>query len=153
MEIERKFLVRALPPDLEGYPKSDIEQGYLAVEGETGEVRLRRRDDEYYVTYKSGGGARRVELETSLRAEQFDALWEGTAGKRIAKTRYVIPYGDYAIELDVYRGAHEGLLTAEIEFPSLEEARQAKLPEWFGEDVTEDNRYRNFALATGRGGV
>ena len=150
VEIERKFLVRALPEDLDRYPKSDIEQGYLVVEGETGEVRLRRRDEARVLTYKSGGGAKRVELEIRLTDEQFETLWQATAGKRVAKTRYVIPFGDYAIELDVYRGAHEGLFTAEIEFPSLEEAHNAALPEWFGEEVTEDNRYRNYALATGK---
>jgi CYTH domain-containing protein len=54
-EIERKFLVRSLPENLEPYPHTDIEQGYLAISEDGAEVRIRRKGKEYFQTVKSGG--------------------------------------------------------------------------------------------------
>lgn len=50
MEIERKYLVRALPAHLDSYPYHTIEQAYLCTEPV---IRIRRQDDSYYLTYKS----------------------------------------------------------------------------------------------------
>ncbi|MEA2658813.1 MAG: hypothetical protein QOF64_1409 [Candidatus Binatota bacterium] len=41
----------------------------------------------------------------------------------------------------------EGLVLAEIEFPSREKSEEFKPPDWFGEEVTEDIRYKNQNLA------
>ena len=50
-------------------------------------------------------------------------------------------------ELDVYHGELTGLVTVEVEFSSLEEAESFSPPAWFGEDITEDKRYKNKNLA------
>ncbi len=52
MEIERKFLITELPENLEQYPFHLIEQGYLCT---APVVRIRKQDEEYYLTYKSKG--------------------------------------------------------------------------------------------------
>ena len=52
MEIERKYLIEKeqLPKNLSDYPFHRIEQGYLCT---SPVVRIRRQDDEYFLTYKS----------------------------------------------------------------------------------------------------
>jgi adenylate cyclase len=111
-------------------------------------VRIRRRNGDAWLTVKSGGGRVRVEEEIVIDAERFERLWPLTEGLRIEKRRYEIDAGEgLVIELDVYAGALDGLLVAEVEFDSEEEAEAFAPPDWFGDDVTEDVRYKNQRLA------
>ena len=147
-EIERKFLVDAPPPGLEGRRSEPIAQGYLAIAPDGVEVRIRRRSDATSLTVKSGPHMVRVEEEIPIEAERFAALWPLTEGRRIDKVRHYVPLdGGLEAELDVYAGALEGLLTAEIEFPSEAAARAFVPPPWLGEDVTGDAAYANQTLA------
>jgi adenylate cyclase len=146
MEVERKFLVPD-PPDLDGSESDEIEQGYLAI-GADGEVRLRRKGEKLVLTAKRGAGISREEAEVELDREAFERLWPLTEGRRLHKRRHVIPHGDLAIEVDVYEGDLEGLLVAEIEFSSEDEARRFDPPDWIGKEVTGDERYLNETLAT-----
>jgi CYTH domain-containing protein len=146
VEIERKFLVDRTPPELDsGKP---IEQGYLVV-GEDGvEVRVRRIGDRTVLTVKSGPGMVRTEEEIEIDERRFESLWPLTDGRRLTKTRHAIPLdGDLVAELDVYSGAHDGLVTAEIEFSSLEESEAFEPPAWLGRDVTGDRRFAAQSLA------
>jgi CYTH domain-containing protein/CHAD domain-containing protein len=148
IEVERKFLVVRLPGDLDSFPAELIEQGYLALDGDV-EVRVRRRGERSPVlTIKSGGGLARVEEEFEIGEERFTALWPLTAGRRVEKTRYTVPAGgDLVFELDVYAGALGGLMTAEVEFQSVEASALFEPPGWLGREVTEDPSYKNQALA------
>jgi CYTH domain-containing protein len=148
MEIERKFLVPQ-PPELDDERAVEIEQGYLALADDQGgaEVRLRRKDDELLLTIKAGSGRSRAEEELGLDRERFEALWPLTEGRRVAKTRYVLPHGDLEVELDVYAGDLEGLLVAEVEFPDEETADAFEAPDWFGAEVTGEHEYLNETLA------
>jgi adenylate cyclase len=146
MEVERKFLVGRLP-DVAGADSDDIEQGYLAI-GSEGEVRVRRKGEMLLLTAKRGSGLSRQEAEVEIDRESFDVLWSLTEGRRLAKRRYVVPLGELRIELDVYRGDLEGMIVAEIEFASEEDAKAFDPPDWFGEEVTGDHRYMNETLAT-----
>jgi adenylate cyclase len=148
IEIERKFLVAEPPSDLERWPSTAIEQGYLAIAEDGPEVRVRRRDGRPWLTVKSGAGRVRVEEEIEIEPERFERLWPLTEGRRIEKRRYEIPAGDgLVIELDVYEGELDGLVTAEVEFSSEEAADAYDAPDWLGPDVTEDVRYKNQRLA------
>jgi adenylate cyclase len=90
----------------------------------------------------------RVEEEIEIEADRFERLWPLTEGRRIEKTRYEIPLDDgLVIELDVYTGGLDGLVTAEVEFGSEEAAEAFEAPDWLGPDVTEDLRYKNQRLA------
>lgn len=146
MEVERKFLV-SRPPDLGGATADEIEQGYLAI-GSDGEVRVRREGDRLLLTAKRGSGLSRQEAEVELDRASFDELWSLTEGRRLQKRRHVVPHGALRIEMDVYAGDLEGLVVAEIEFPSEEEATAFDPLDWFGEEVTGDHRYLNETLAT-----
>ena len=147
MEIERKFLIsiQNLPANLKQYPYHEIEQGYLCV---SPVVRIRREDEEYYLTYKSKGLMAREEYNLPLNKEAYLHLREKTDGILISKTRYIIPEKDgLKIELDIFHGKHEGLFLAEVEFPSEEEAQSYLPPEWFGEEVTWSTAYHNSTLS------
>jgi adenylate cyclase len=149
MEVERKFLVWELPADLDSHPASAIHQGYLAIDPDGSEVRVRQRGERRYLTSKRGHGLVRDEAEIQLSEPQFDALWPLTEGHRIEKTRYAISAGEgLVIEVDVYGGGLKGLAVAEIEFHSSADADAFDAPAWFGPDVTSDDRYKNQRLAT-----
>jgi adenylate cyclase len=145
MEVERKFRLRE-PPDLSGADSDPIEQGYLAV-GAEGEVRLRRKGDQTLLTVKRGAGLSRGEAEVEVSPEQFEALWPLTEGRRLRKRRHVLPHDDLEIEVDVYDDELEGLIVAEIEFESEEQARSFEPPAWLGDEVTGDERFLNESLA------
>jgi CYTH domain-containing protein len=145
VEVERKFLVSD-PPDLDGSSADEIDQGYLAI-GTDGEVRLRRRGEKLVLTAKRGEGLSRQEAEIELDREEFEELWPLTDGRRLLKRRHVVPQGELEIEVDVYEGDLEGLVVAEVEFASEEDARRFDPPEWLGEEVTGDRRYLNETLA------
>lgn len=146
-EIERKFLIEKLPENLQQYPATEITQGYLAITSDGTEVRLRKKEDRYFQTVKSGAGLQRGEVEIELSNDQFEQLWLMTEGKRIEKSRYEIPLAATKIELDVFRGVLQGLMIAEVEFRSIEQAKSFLPPSWFGKEVTEDDRYSNRNLA------
>ena len=148
IEIERKFLVAEPPSDLERWPSTEIEQGYLVITEDGPEVRVRRRHGRSWLTVKSGAGRVRVEEEIEIEPERFDRLWPLTEGLRIEKTRYEIPAENgLVIEIDVYNGDLDGLVTAEVEFGSEEAADAYAAPDWLGPDITEDVRYKNQRLA------
>jgi adenylate cyclase len=148
-EIERKFLVTGeLPDDLDQYPSEEISQGYVAVADDGTEVRVRARGGDYTLTVKSGPSRARVEEEIEIDERRFESLWSLTADRRIEKRRYLIPAGDQlSIELDVYAGELDGLVTAEIEFDSADQAEAFEPPPWIGSDVTGHGGYSNQSLA------
>ena len=147
MEIERKFLIDKIPEsiDLSGLKFRRIEQGYLCTEPV---VRVRRDNDDYYLTYKSKGLMVREEYNLPLTKAAYDKLIKKADGNIITKIRYEIPEKDnLTIELDIFEGRFAGLLLAEVEFSSEAEALSYTPPEWFGKDVTNDAAYHNSNMA------
>jgi CYTH domain-containing protein len=148
VEIERKFLVDALPEGLDDARADRIEQGYLAVHADGVEVRVRRRAGRSTLTVKSAPGEVRVEEELPIDDRRFEALWQLSAGRRISKTRHLVPLGSgLTAELDVYHEDLDGLLTAEVEFPSRAASAAFVPPAWLGRELTGDPRYANQSLA------
>jgi CYTH domain-containing protein len=146
LEIERKFLVREMPPGFERLSRREIEQGYLIV-GKKAHLRLRRSGRQYYLTYKRDAKVGREEREMKLTAKQFALLWPATKGARLTKTRYNAPWKKRTIEIDIYRGSHAGLVVAEVEFPDARTAEKFQPPPWLGAEVTGVRRYSNVGLA------
>jgi adenylate cyclase len=146
-EIERKFLLKRLPEELKRSRRYVIAQGYLATEPAGRQVRLRKKGKTASLTFKMGRGAAREEREIKLSPKQFAALWPATAGRRLRKLRYEIPWRNLLIEIDIYRGRHSGLVVAEVEFPDHAMCRRFKPPSWFGREVTGEKRYSNVRLA------
>jgi CYTH domain-containing protein len=146
IEVERKWLVRD-PPSLAKHEGKEVRQGYIAIAADGTEVRLRQTDGKFFQTVKSEGGLVRDEIEIELTQDQFGALWRATAGRRLRKTRYTLPWEGEKIEIDVYHDSLAGLVVAEVEFTSASASARYTPPLWFGTEVTEDRRYKNASLA------
>lgn len=145
MEIERKFLPAQLPKNLENYEMRRIEQGYLNTDPV---VRIRRSDDDYYLTYKSRGLLAREEYNLPLDADSYEHLKPKADGRVIEKRRYLIPLDErLTVELDVFEGDLAPLVLAEVEFESEDEANAFVPPAWLGPDVTHNPRYHNSTMS------
>lgn len=139
-EIEKKFIIKKLPKDLNlfDYDYSEIIQGYL-IASEDKELRIRQIDDEYYMTYKQGKGDVREEWEVELaESEGINAINRLFADKYIKKIRYYIPYKNKTIELDIIPNVPFNF--AEIEFDSVVEMNNFEFPNWFGEETDIKNK-------------
>ena len=141
MEIEKKYLLKHLP-DFASYEYHKIEQAYLCTNPV---VRVRKEDNNYYMTYKGSGMLAREEYNLPLNQESYEHLKEKADGNVIGKTRYMIPLGkeDLVAEVDVFEEPFAPLIMAEVEFESEEQANAFEAPEWFGGEVTFDGRYHN----------
>ncbi len=130
MEIERKFLVDLsdLPFDPKDYPARKIEQAYLCT---APVVRIRRDNDDFFLTYKSKGMMVREEYNLPLTKESYYHLLLKADGRIITKTRYVIPIENgLFVELDIFEGDLAPLVLAEIEFPDEAFAKAYQAPSW-----------------------
>ncbi len=145
-EIERKWMIKELPGDLSNYKCIEMEQAYLNI---SPTVRIRRENDEYFLTYKGkGDGISHSEYNLPLTKEAFDHMLPKADGIIIRKKRYVIPLeGGLKAELDIFGEPYEGLRIVEVEFGSVEEAEGFTGPDWFGQDVSMDERFKNARMA------
>ena len=134
MEIEKKFKVKQLPDNLDGYEQKHIEQGYLS---------LAAGSDDKNTDFRINN-----EIEVFLTKEGYEHLKEKVDDNLIIKTRYIIPLEDgHTGELDVFGGVLEGLYFIEVEFESEDDAKNFLPPDWFGENVSDDKRYANSYLS------
>ena len=141
IEIERKFLVKKIPDNLDTYERIDMTQGYLNTDPV---VRVRKENDDYVLTYKGSGLLSHSEYNLPLNKEAFEHLLKKCDGIIISKSRYKIPIeNNLTAELDIFKGDLDSLKLVEVEFDSVEEADNFTPPEWLGEDVTTDGRYHN----------
>ena len=158
MEIERKFTIKELPADLERYSFLHIEQAYL---NDSPVVRIRKENEEYYLTYKGSGLMAREEYNLPLDEASYRHLLTKADGNIISKKRYVIPIEKpqfqknfvpaiepaLSIELDVFAPPFAPLVMAEVEFPSVEMADAFIPPAWFDEEVTNNPEYHNSVMS------
>ena len=139
-EIERQFLIRDLPGDLEVHECVRIRQGYLSAT-EDREIRIRATNDQYTLTIKDGQGLARGETEIPLTRDQFNSLWPATGRQRIEKLRYEYPLPNHNAQIDCYLGPLEGFNVLEVEFASLEESENFTPPAFCGEEMTEQGSF------------
>ena len=144
MEIERKFLLKELPKEWNTYPCRHLEQGYLCTNPV---VRIRKDNDSFELTYKGKGAMVREEHNLPLTESAYEHLKAKIDGRLIVKKRYLIPYKEYTIELDVFEGDLAPLVLAEVEFSSEEDANSFIAPDWFAEDVTFSKLYHKSYLS------
>ncbi len=144
-EIERKFLVNG---DFrkDAFKATRITQGYLCSVPER-TVRVRVKGEKGYITIKgigSASGASRFEWEKEIPVEEVKQLLEICEPGVIDKTRYLVKSGEHTFEVDEFYGDNDGLVVAEVELHSEDEAFVK--PEWLGEEVTGDAKYYNSML-------
>jgi len=144
-EIERKYLVKGDFKSL-ATKSTRITQGYLSSIPER-TVRVRVKGDKGFITIKGIGsqsGASRYEWEKEIPVEEVNELLKICEPGVIDKTRYLVPVGKHTFEVDEFYGENEGLILAEVELASENEAIEK--PAWLGEEVTGDVRYYNSML-------
>ncbi len=166
VEVERKYLLQALPRQLRGAAAAEIDQGWLP--GERLRERVRRvRDgggdgggdgaadgtangaarERYFRTVKLGSGVARIEVEEACTRELFDALWPLTRERRVRKRRYRVADGALVWEVDEF--TDRPLVLAEVELPAADAAPE--VPSWLApyvvREVTDEGEYVNANLA------
>jgi len=145
-EIERKFLVKDDNYKQLAYDSSRIQQGYIcSARGRT--VRVRIRGERGFLTIKGpsrDGGLSRYEWEKEIPLQEAEELMLLCEPGMIDKTRYLVQSGKHVFEVDEFYGENEGLVMAEVELASENEAFER--PDFLGEEVTGDVRYYNSFL-------
>ena len=149
-EIERKYAVNYLPKELKITNIIDIEQAFIYKDAKT-VIRIRKIQNkksnsiEYIYTVKTKGDiqhqkdaniANAYEIESYIQEEEFNKLIKNKISSIIRKTRMVIPIGDNLnVEMDIYKDYLQDLITAEVEFPSEDIAKNFQKPDWLGEEM------------------
>lgn len=156
-EIERKFLVHkaGAPWRALAFCFSHIQQGYIKSEGATVRIRTKTllheegKTEKAFLTIKGpslDGGLSRYEFEKEITMDEASHLLELCHGGVIDKTRYLVKSGNHTFEVDEFHGNNDGLVFAEVELGSADEAFEK--PDFIAEEVTGDKRYYNSHLLT-----
>ena len=146
MEIERKFLVCGDDFKRRARKSYRIKQGYIC-SGSGRTVRVRLRDEQAFLTIKGpslDGGLSRYEFEKEITADEAMHLFRLCEPGIIDKTRYLVDSGSHTFEVDEFYGDNEGLVMAEVELSSPDEAYEK--PDFIADEVTGDKRYYNAHL-------
>lgn len=146
IEIERKFLLAS--DDWRGavVRSQRLRQGYLVPPGGTASVRVRIAGERAELNIKAAVlGRSRTEYEYPIPLADAEQMLDGLCVGRVDKTRHLVECAGWHWEIDEFEGDNAGLVVAEIELPSADAAFPR--PHWLGEEVTEQARYYNHALA------
>jgi CHAD domain-containing protein/CYTH domain-containing protein len=149
VEIERKYLLRAIPEHALAWPYHEIEQGY--VPGTRLAERLRHvhvdGTDRWFRTVKAGSGVTRTELEDETTQQVFDTMWPLTEGRRVHKRRYAVADGVHVWEIDEFTDRELVLAEIELSDPATAVEPPAWLAPYVVREVTGEAEYLNLNLA------
>ena len=144
VEIERKYLVNSNTWKKEVKDSFELKQGYLSTEPER-TVRVRIKRQEAFLTIKGiTKGLSRTEHEYPIPVEDAQTLLTMCTAAPIEKVRHLVEYAGLTWEIDVFSGANLGLVLAEVELGA--EDQEFAVPDWVGEEVSDDPRYFNAQL-------
>ncbi len=146
-EIERKFLVRNDHWRASVHKSTQMRQGYLCTDADRN-VRVRTKGEKAVLTIKGRTeGLRRLEFEYDIPREDAEAVLSDLCLPWvIEKTRHLVEYDGLLWEIDEFAGVNQGLIVAEVELESEEQA--VSLPQWVGEEVSHDPKYLNANLVS-----
>ena len=145
LEIERKFLLvgDSWRSQVVGPPRR-LSQGYLFSDPHKS-VRIRLAGDDATLTIKgTRQGITRLEFQYLIPPADAARLLALCAGPLIDKTRHIVHHAGMKWEIDIFHGTNEGLRIAEVELER--EDQPIDLPEWAGDEVSQDPRYYNSEL-------
>jgi len=149
LEIERKYLLRGLPPAVEQAPSAEIDQGYLPGNEIRERVRRVRGPSEvrFVRTLKAGAGIERIEIEEETTEAVFLAMWPLTRRRRLRKRRFEVDADGQTWEIDEFK--NRDLVLAEIELDSEDD--DVAFPDWLApavqREVTGEPEFQNINLA------
>jgi len=141
IELEASYLAARIPEGLAAHEHIDIEDIYFPATEPHAKMRIRHKGDKYEFTKKiqldPGDAGQQQELSVDLTAEEYKALSRGD-GRNVYKARYFLPYEGRTAEVDIFKGALEGLVIIEFEFDTLEEKNAFTMPDFCLADVTQE---------------
>jgi CYTH domain-containing protein len=148
VERERRFVLRGLPED--AIAPRTIRDGYVSGTG----LRLRSVGaGDGSVVHKLGQKVRpdpgdpRVVMHTTLYLSDAErASLSGLPTSAIHKTRHRMIRGGLEVSVDLFHGALEGLILAEVDLASDPQRAEVSLPDALA-DVSDDERFTGGALA------
>ena len=146
-EIEHKFIVADDSFKAMATVAHSIKQGYISHEI-NGTVRVRIIDNEARLTVKGRtSGCMRSEFEYPIPIADAEEMLSSLCKlPAIDKTRYIVPFEGNIWEVDEFHGQLQGLILAEIEIPAPDYSY--KIPQFIGQNVTDDARFYNSNLAS-----
>lgn len=148
-EIERRFLVNELPEDIESSNWIIVEDKIVEDKSGFPHIRIRRIGNTYEINKKypkdESDVSQMIEESILITKSEYDSLVQ-VPGFYIGKTRYFYPNGNFIVEINVYMGALEGLIIAEVEFESVEEMYSYQKPKFLGAEVTQMNEFATGSL-------
>lgn len=140
-ELERTFLARYLPDDLNTSPSDEVTDTYIPASATHPILRLRKTNDRYELTKKkpiqNGDASRQTEETISLSHEEYDALSE-LPGKHLRKVRYRYPHGGLVYEFDIFQDELAGLVLVDVEFETEAKKDRFSPPDFCLADVTQE---------------
>jgi adenylate cyclase len=145
-EIERKFLLQSDAWRGQVSDSMRLVQGYLC-RRDDGAVRVRIKGERAELNIKHTlDGINRLEYEYEIPPADAREMLDQVAHRPVIdKTRHLVRHGDHLWEIDEFHGENAGLIIAEIELGHADEA--FALPDWAGEEVSDDARYYNSNLS------
>lgn len=153
IEIERKFLVTSDAWRAQASKSVEMAQAYLNdlatldAAAMNVSVRVRIQGDEAFLNMKSRElGTTRQEFDYPIPVDDARALVKLAVGGRIEKVRHYVEHAGHVFEVDEFGGDNAGLVVAELELDDADAPFER--PAWLGEDVTDQPRYYNLALAS-----
>lgn len=146
VEIERKFLIKNDKWRKHVKEAQHISQGYIKSEDATVRIRCYKDGRSAEITVKGKrDGISRLEYEYDIPYADALEMQDKLCVKRLVlKTRHLIEHEGLLWELDEFHGDNEGLFVAEVEL--IDEHQEIILPDWVGDDVSYESRYRNSRL-------
>lgn len=143
IELELTYLAKAIPEEIKGLAPQQMEDTYFPEDPAVhAQLRVRRKDSTYVVTKKVPAveGDASVQIETSIPITrvEFESIASGSK-RKIMKDRYVTQINGYDAEVDVFKGALEGLVLIDFEFTSVEAKNNFIPPGLCGVEVTNEH--------------
>jgi CYTH domain-containing protein len=140
IELEKTYLIKKLPVDLENFPHKEIADMYIPAQSAHPALRLRKKGDKFEMTKKQPIGddfSEQEEHTIKLNKEEFDSLMQ-VAGKKVRKIRYDYVYEGNRAEVDIFKDDLEGLALVDFEFTDVKKKNAFKMPDFCLVDVTQD---------------
>ncbi len=141
VEIERSYLAAAWPQGFQNSDHSETIDIYFPASGDHPKLRIRKNTSGYELTKKlmldDNDASSQKEQNIELTEDEFEALAQGH-GRKVAKTRYCVPYQNLTAEVDVFGDGLKGLVLIEFEFDNQEALDTFEMPEFCLADVTQE---------------
>lgn len=139
LEIEKTYLAKNIPPNLEASHCDEVEDIHLlSVDGLGVRARRKGKECEFTIKRRIGNDAsRHSETTVEISLEKFKEL-AAEEVRRIRKCRYSYLYNGLVADVDVFLDSLEGLVVIDFEFKSVEDKDGFQMPDFCLADVTSE---------------